>query len=198
VFVGQACLDKGLADQFGSFDDAVALAQQLAASSAPSTTTSSTMGIFGNKNPMPATMLALVGAAAVTPEQATAANAELAAGGITGATLVPSATLTELQTKATAHDAALQAQAMAEGKVTAMTEALTMAGAPDVPTLAKDRDEWKTKAETYGSQPGQMGTNAKKEGDDMGEPSAASAAQKAIDTLAHNAALDNHPLFGGK
>ena len=45
-----------------------------------------------------------------------------------------------------------------------------------------------------------MGTTAKKAGRTtiMGKTSAASASQKAIDSLAHNAALDNHPMFGGK
>ena len=55
VFVGQACLDKGLADSMGSFDDAVQLAQQLAgaSSASSSSTSSSTMGIFGTKTVLP-------------------------------------------------------------------------------------------------------------------------------------------------
>lgn len=153
------------------------------------------MGIFGNKNPMPATMLALVGATAVTAEQATAANAELSAGGITGASLVPAATLTELQAQAGQLATMTTARDTAQASLQAMNDALAAAGAADVAALVSSRDEWKTKAETYGSQAGTMGTNAKKDADNMGETSAASAAQKAIDELPHNKALENNPLF---
>ena len=156
------------------------------------------MGLFDKKATLGAAMLALVGVETVSAEMATAANTELEGLGITGAALVTPDAYQALEAKAGLVEAAQAAQATAEGRLTALTEAVTAAGASDVAALAAQRDEWKTKAEAFGSQAGAMGTTAAKEGNDISEGTPATAAQKAIDELPHNQALDNNPLFAGR
>ncbi|MGI4763408.1 MAG: S49 family peptidase [Janthinobacterium lividum] len=194
--------EMGLIDGIGSLQDAFALCAELVqeqrVASTASSSTSSTMGIFDKKAAFGPAMLALVGAETVTAEMATAANAELVAGGIAGAALITPAALQPLEVAAGQVTTLTASLTTAQGQLTAMTEALTTAGATDVAALATDRDAWKEKAETYGSQAGTMGTSAKREGAEIQEGTPATAAQKAIDELPHNAALDNHPMFGGK
>jgi len=210
--------ELGLIDGIGSLQDAFALCASLvqeqratspASSSASSTTTSSKMGLFANsKLSLGAAMMALVGAETVTTDMATAANAELAAAGITGAALITATEHGGLVAKgketsdgkcaSCGQTMPKEGKASAESMLASMTEMLTSAGAADVAALVASRDEWKTKAESFGSQAGTMGTNAKKEAVDVSEGTAASAAQKAIDELPHNMALDSNPLFAGR
>jgi ClpP class serine protease len=195
--------EMGAIDGIGSLQDAFALCGQLvqaqrADTSTASSTSSSTMGFFDKKAAFGPAMLALVGAETVTAEMASAANAELEAGGIMGAALITSAAFSELEGKAGQLEQMSTARTSAETTLTAMTEALAAAGATDVASLVASRNEWQQKAEAFGSQPGQMPTSAQKDADKTGEPNTTTATQKAIDELAHNAALDNHPLFGGK
>lgn len=195
--------EMGLIDGIGSLQDAFALCAELVqeqrvASTVSSTSSTSTMGMFDKKAAFGPAMQALVGAETVTAEMASAANAELAQLGIAGAALITPAAMQPLEAAAGQVTTLTAGLTTAQGQLTAMTEALTTAGATDVAALAADRDGWKTKAETYGSQAGALGTSAQKEGADINEGTPATAAQKAIDELPHNAALDNHPMFGGK
>ena len=209
VFVGQDCLDKGLADQLGSFDDAVQLARQLAGTTSASSTSSS-MGLFGNKVALGAAMQALVGAAAVTAEMATAANAELKDAGITGAALITEATHRELETGATAWGAASEALTAAgatdvaalaasrdqyKTSLDTITSQLQAAGVADVAALVKERDQFKAEAEKFGGQPGEMGTSSQKKKADVSEEGA-DEHTKAISELPHNKSLEGHPMFG--
>lgn len=170
--------------------------------------------LFGrNKATTPtlgAAMLALVGATTVTPEMATAANAELTAMGISGAALITEAALDGLETAETAWNATQEAltaagapdvAALAAERDTLKTgmasvnAALTAAGAPDVAALAADRDKHKADAEKYGNQAGDKSTSSAKNTPDASQEGGDEHA-KAIDALPHNQALKGHPLFG--
>ncbi|MDJ0367299.1 S49 family peptidase [Hymenobacter sp. H14-R3] len=194
VFVGEACLANGLADLMGSLDEAIALAEQLAneadtTDSSPSSSTTS-MSLFAKKLTLGAAAHALVSAVAITPEQATAANAELTAAGVTGAQLITEAAFEDLTTtagRATAAEASLQL----------VTTALAAAGATDIAALVAQRDGFKVKADKFDKAPGAAHTGTALEAGrtdvELGEPS---AHQKAIDALPHNQALAGNPLFG--
>jgi hypothetical protein len=111
--------------------------------------------MFGkSKFPAVAALAGLTGAA-LTPELVSAANEELEANNITGAALISQA----------AHEELTAARTSMVG----ITAALVTAGAPDVATLAADRDSWKEKAEAFGSQAGALPTNATKEKPDVSE-----------------------------
>lgn len=172
------------------------------------------LNLFGKKDAatptLGAAMLALVGATTVTPEMATAANAELTAMGISGAALITEAALDGLETAETAWGATQEAlttagatdvAALAAERDTLKTgmasvnAALTAAGAADVTALAADRDKHKADAEQFGGQPGEMGTNSTKKKADASEEGG-DEHSKAIDELPHNKALAGHPIFG--
>ena len=192
VFVGQANLDNGLADLIGSLDDALALVQQLAdeADSSDSPTSSSSTPMFGKKLTLGAASHALIGAVAVTPAQATAANEELQAAGVTGALLMTEATFDDLTAKAGRVDAA---EATAKG----FTDAVTAAGFTDINALVTACAGYKVKADKYDKGSGAEHTNpslrAGESDVDKGEPD---ASQKLIASLAHNQGLAGNPLFG--
>lgn len=157
-----------------------------------------------------AAMLAIIGQEAVTAEQAEAANTELEAAGLKGAMLITEAAYKELETGSTAWEAAHEAltaagatdvAALASERDTLKTSlasvnsALTAAGAADVAALAADRDKHKLAAESFGNQPGKLPSTAGKKGNDLPEEGADEAAA-AIGNLAHNKALEGHPVFG--
>ncbi|WP_201980376.1 S49 family peptidase [Hymenobacter rubidus] len=194
--------ELGLIDGMGSLQDAFALCAQLVqeqrTSSATSSTNASKMGLFDKKVSLGAAMLALMGAETVSAEQADAANAELKELGITGAALITAAAHEQLETAAASVATLTTAKDTAESSLLAVKGALTAAGATDVAALVASRDEWKAKAEAFGSQAGALGTTPPKEANDVQEGTAASEAQKAIDELPHNQALDNNPLFAGR
>jgi ClpP class serine protease len=161
VFVGQANLDQGLADQMGSFDEAVALAQQLAedATDSSDTPNSTTNSMFGKNKFTAVAALATLSAAALTPELMTAANDELEAQGVTGAQLITEAEYNNF----TAQAGLLSA---AQASVTATADALKAAGVDSIQALVKQRDDAQAKADEYGSQAGELPTTvAKKKGD---------------------------------
>jgi hypothetical protein len=138
-----------------------------------------------------AAMLALVGTTA-TAEQVDAANQELDAAGIKGAQLVPGATLDELTAKADRVDTA---EAAAKGH----TDALAAAGVESVAALVAQRDGYKVKADKFDKAPGAGHTTPTLEaGKSDVEETAPDADQETINGLAHNKALDGHPLFGAK
>lgn len=172
------------------------------------------LNLFGKKDAatptLGAAMLALVGAATVTPEMATAANAELTAMGILGAALITEAALDGLETAETAWDATQEALTTAgatdvaalaaerdtlKAGMASVTAALTAAGAADVAALAADRDKHKADAEQFGNQSGVMGTSSTKITPDASEEGGDEHA-RAIEALPHNKALAGHPVFG--
>ena len=175
TFHAGEALKMGAIDGIGSLHDAFALCGQLVqeqragTSTASSISPPSTMGFFDKKAAFGPAMLALVGAETITAEMASAANAELEAGGITGAALITSSAFEASEGLATQLQEKTTALTSAEDKLTAMNEALTTAGATDVAALATDRDGWKTKAEAYGSQNGTMGTTPVKVKTDVSE-----------------------------
>ena len=163
MYFADAAVAEGLADEIGSFSRAVELALELADAGDPTTgdaggtsaTTSTTPPMFGkNKFPAVAALAGLSGDA-LTAELVSAANDELEGQGVLGAALVTRASHEQLTSDATAWQAA--------------HTALEAAGATDVAALAADRDKYKTLAESYGDQPGEMGTNAHKTGTDVAE-----------------------------
>jgi ClpP class serine protease len=145
LFVGQAAVDNGLADQLGSLQDAIQLAFELAeeqgytapptgyfsASIHPSTTTNSTttMGLFDKKNTTAATafaaIAALAGKTGLTAETTKAANEELIAAGIEDAAIITRAEFQDLKAKAGRADAAEKDATAAKASVTDLTAKLT-------------------------------------------------------------------------
>lgn len=166
MYFADPAVAQGLADEIGSFSRAVELALELAEAGDPSTaggaggnsaTTSNNlnMSLFAkNKFPAVAALAGLTGTA-LTADLVTAANTELEAAGITGAALITEAAHEQLETDATAWNAA--------------HTALEAAGATDVAALAADRDKWKADAEKFGSQAGVLPTNAAKLDGDVTE-----------------------------
>jgi ClpP class serine protease len=117
LFVGQAAVDNGLANQLGSLQDAIQLAYDLADeaglistshfsasinSPSPSTSLQPTiMGLFGsNKTTAFAALSALANKTGLTAESAKAANEELVAAGINEAAIITKAEYQELSAKA--------------------------------------------------------------------------------------------------
>jgi ClpP class serine protease len=139
LYVGQAAVENGLADQLGSLQDAIQLAFDLAdeaglvSSSAfsasttfsPSTLSPSTiMGLF-SKTPSAtafAALAALSGKTGLTAESAKAANDELITAGVTDAAIITRAEFQDLQAKAGRAVAA-------EAKVTELTASTTQLSA---------------------------------------------------------------------
>lgn len=140
MFVGQAAIDEGLADGFGSLEDAIQMVLDLAQGTDPqeiSKTQSNTM--FGRKPKAAAsfpkmTALAALPAAQITDQLVAEANEELEAAG-SGIGII-----TEAQ-----FDAFEQAVAD-KATLTAANEKLTA----DLTTMTADRDAYKTKAEEHG------------------------------------------------
>ena len=191
VFVGEANLANGLADMMGSLEEAVALAEQLADEADSSDSSSSTShSMFGKKLTLGAAAHVLVNAETVSPEQATAANEELKAAGVTGALLITEAAFNDLTAKASRAD---KAEATASG----YAAALAAAGVADIAALVQQRDELKVKADQFDKGPGASHTTPTLEAGatdvDKDEPN---ADQQAIDALPHNKALAGHPMFG--
>ena len=191
VFVGEANLTNGLADLMGSLEEAVALAEQLAGEAdsfdSPSSTSHS---MFGKKLTLGAAAHVLVNAETVSPEQATAANEELKAAGVTGALLITEAAFNDLMAKASRTG---KAEATASG----YAAALAAAGVADIAALVQQRDEFKVKADQFDKAPGASHSSpGLKAGESDVEPGEPDAHAKAIAELPHNKALDGHPVFG--
>ena len=181
LFIGQAAIDAGLADQIGSLQDAIQLAFDLAAEagagttgtttasspiSSPSTPNQPTMGLF-SKNPTTAlaAVLALSGKTGLTAETTKAANEELAAAGITDAAIITQTEYTGLSAKAARADAA-------EAKATELTASVTTLTAEKT-TLATERATAKAEVIRLGALGGAAPTTAAKtHGDQLDEPKA--------------------------
>jgi protease-4 len=180
LFVGQAAVDNGLANQLGSLQDAIQLAYDLAqeagliSSSAFSASISSpsinsqsptTMGLFGsNKNTTASAFTALAalsGKSGLTAETTKAANEELVAAGITDAAVITRAEFQELTAKAERATAA-------EAKVTELTASTTK--------LTQDLAASQKEVERLGSLGGDNPTTgAKTTADDQGGSTSAHA-----------------------
>ena len=135
LYVGQAAVDNGLANQLGSLQDAIQLAFDLADEaglvgassfsastnfSLSTTSQSTTMGLFDRSKNTPAfaALAALSGKTGLTAETAKAANEELIAAGVTDAAIITQAEFQDLAAKAGRAVAA-------EAKVTELTASTT-------------------------------------------------------------------------
>ena len=173
TFSASEATELGLIDGLGSLQDAINLCadlvqeQRLATPATPNS--SNKMGLFDKKATFGPAMQALVGAATITAEMATAANAELTAAGIVGAALITEGSYQALETASSSLAAMTQARDQAQATMKGMSDALTAAGATDVAALVASRDEWKGKAEAYGELPGALPTSASKEKPDVSE-----------------------------
>lgn len=161
MYVGQDAIDMGLADSFGTLEDAINLALELASKSenANQTHNLNQNTMFG-KNKFTA-VAALVGLAAVTAEQVTAANDELEEKGITAAALISAEEYNALKAKADQVEGLTQqvadlkaAKETAEGK--ASTLETNLKAAQDL-------------AASYGSQPGATPTTPATTGNELTE-----------------------------
>lgn len=161
MYVGQAAIDAGLADSFGTLQEAIALAKELADTSKVQQSKTD-MNLFGKKF---AALTALATASAITAEQLSAANAELEANGITGATLVSAEELTALNSENGELRTQLEAaQQELANSATAATDA-----ANRISQLEADLQEAEQKIATYGSQPGATPTAPVADGNDLAE-----------------------------
>ncbi len=130
LYVGQASVDAGLADQLGSLQDAIQLAFDLAdgttatgitgasAASSSLSTPNPQLTMFGKKVTALAAVMALAGKDIIATAEADAANEELRTAGVTSAALITEAKYNELAAKAGRADAA-------EAKVGELTTAKT-------------------------------------------------------------------------
>jgi len=142
LFVGQAAVDNGLANQLGSLQDAIQLAFDLAdeqgyvapatgifsASTSPSITSSTTMSLFKKSTTATAAFAALAALAGKNDLKATdakAANEELIAAGVTDAAIITRAEYQELSAKAERVEAAEKDATAAKASVTDLTAKLT-------------------------------------------------------------------------
>lgn len=139
VFVGQACVEAGLAHLVGSLQDAIQLAFDLANQSgpvaadttaslspSPSTTSHTTMGLFSkNTTASLAAVAALSGKTGLTATDTKAANEELVAAGITDAAIITQAEYTDLTARAGRADAAEKTVATLTADNTKLTADLT-------------------------------------------------------------------------
>jgi ClpP class serine protease len=139
VFVGQACVDAGLAHQVGSLQDAIQLAFDLAGQSSPvaadttaslslspSTTSHTTMGLFGSsKTTALAAVAALSGKTGLTATDTKAANEELVAAGITDAAIITKAEYIDVTAKAGRAEAAEKLVTALTAEKTDLTAKLT-------------------------------------------------------------------------
>jgi ClpP class serine protease len=198
VYIGQATVDKGLADQLGSFDDAVQLALQLAeeadseeSDGTKNDTPSTSKTMFGKNKFSAVAALAGLQGTAMTAALVSAANDELEEKDITGAALIAKADHDALTAKAGRVDTA-------EAATKAFSDALAAAGAKDVADLVAQRDGYKVKADKFDKNPGATHTKpALPEGQSDVDSDDPDAAQTLIDNLPHNKALDGNPLFAG-
>jgi protease-4 len=175
LFVGQAAVDNGLANQLGSLQDAIQLAYDLAqeagliSSSAfsasiisPSINSQSptTMGLFSTKNTTPAfaAVAALAGKTGLTADTTKAANDELAAAGVMDAAIITQAEYKDLSAKAARATTA-------EAKVTELTASNTKLTSD----LTASQAEVVRLGALGGAEPTSTGKVA---GDEQGEPKA--------------------------
>ena len=143
MFFAPDAVKIGLIDGIKSFDEVVGVA---ADSSSANNSTKKSSSMFGNKF---STLTAAIGVAADahTEESVALINLQLEEKGIAGLTIV--------------RDAELQA---AQDTIASLKQERDAANA-SVTSITTDRDAWKTKAEAFGDQPGDVATRVKKEKD---------------------------------
>lgn len=147
MFFAPDAVKIGLIDGIKSFDEVIGVA---ADSSSANNSTKKSSSMFGNKF---TTLTAAIGVAADahTEESVASMNLQLEEKGIAGLTIV--------------RDAELQA---AQDTIASLTKERDTANA-SVTSITADRDAWKTKAEAFGEQPGDVATRVKKEKDPAAE-----------------------------
>ncbi|WP_299755267.1 S49 family peptidase [uncultured Pontibacter sp.] len=159
VYVGQEIIDRGLADSFGTLDDAINLALELAGATSTSKSSSNLNQnhMFG-KNKFTA-IGALAGLTAVTGEQITAANDELEEKGITAAALISAEDYSALKAKADQADTlSAENTTLKQGKEAAETNVTKLTG-----ELKTAQDL----AASYGKQPGATPTTPAPKGQEL-------------------------------
>lgn len=147
MFFAPDALAIGLIDGIKSFDEVIGVAD---GSSSSNNSTKKSSSMFGNKF---TTLTAAIGVAADahTEESVASMNLQLEEKGISGLTIVRDA---ELQT--------------AQDTIATLTKERDTANA-SLATITADRDSWKTKAEEFGDQPGEVATRTRKEKDASAE-----------------------------
>ncbi|RNI22042.1 S49 family peptidase [Rufibacter latericius] len=183
VYIGEAIVEVGLADELGTFEHAVQRAAELSrqetgeSETANQSNSNTQMGIFSKKTVPAALAFAAVSALVgkkgddLTAEMVEAANDELEAAGIEGAALIT-------VEQHAAFTASVQNEAKLTGELTAAQD--------QIATL-------KAKNEKLGKKPAASSTSVTKEGTELTEGTDENAA--AMAALEHNKALDNNPLF---
>lgn len=191
VYIGEANVHNGLADQMGSFEEAVQLALSMVQSAASSggnapkkVTNSPTHTMFGKNKFSALTALAGLTGAALTTPLVEAANDQLEEAGITGVALVSEAAYTELTAKAGRTDTAEAAVAAAQQEATDAKAAEKLA-TEAVAAAEKRATNAEAEMERLATQPGAKVTNPRKAADknDVEEPTSESDAQKLVDRL---------------
>ncbi|QHL87423.1 hypothetical protein GU926_08230 [Nibribacter ruber] len=190
VYVGQAIIDHGLADEMGTFEYAVQRAAELARAetgteNANQPNSNTTMGIFSKKPVAEATVaFAAVTALAgkkgeeLTAEMVDAANDELEAAGIEGAALI-TVEQHEAFTASVANETQLTADLATAN--TALETANT-----EIASLKAENAK-------LGKKPAASSTSVSKDGTELTEGTDENA--KAMAELEHNKALADNPLF---
>lgn len=155
IHVGQAAIDAGLADSFGTLDDAIALALSLANPSENQNSNPNMKHLF--KDPFKAVQ-ALAKVEAPSEEQMDAANAALKEAGITKAALITEADYSALQEKAekaeeleTANASLKQEKEAAEKKTTQLEQDLK-ASQDEVARLGKQPGDTPTTPKATGNE----------------------------------------------
>ncbi|WP_073287988.1 S49 family peptidase [Hymenobacter psychrotolerans] len=191
VYIGEASVSNGLADQMGSFEDAVQLALELAenaakngGSAAKKATNSTENTMFGKNKFSALTALAGLTGAAVTTPLVEAANDQLEEAGITGVALVSEAAFTELTAKANRTDTAEAAVATAQKEATD-AKAAEKKATEAVAAAEKRADDAEAEVERLGNQSGATVTKPRKPAgtSEVEETTAESDAQKLVDKL---------------
>lgn len=155
VYVGKAAITHGLADSFGTFNEAVQKVIELSTSQSSQTTTSINQSINMKKSIL-AGWTGLIALFGITmPEGAASVEADF----------TPEK-LAEISAKLEENTSLAQANSAFKANEEKVNSALKAAGFDTLEALVASNNDWKTKAETFGSQPGAMPTQAVKEGTD--------------------------------
>lgn len=156
MYVGQSAIDAGLADSFGTLDDAISLAVNLANQSENQNSNLNMKHLF--KDPFKAVQ-ALAKVEAPSEEQIDAANAALKEAGITKAALITEADFSAMQEKAEKAEQLETANASLKSE----KEASDAKSAKLESDLKASQDE----IARLGKQPGEKPTTPKAEGNEL-------------------------------
>ncbi|MDJ1480270.1 S49 family peptidase [Cytophagaceae bacterium YF14B1] len=187
MYLAKQAIALGLADSIGTLEDAIALAQQLANNSQTKNSSHT------NNNSMPKFKAAMTAIGAFLGLSATADNQEMTQEQVEQLN-------NELSRLQSANDSLTTAQAGFQTQINQLTQDLATANTnlttanASLTTAQAQAAEWKTKAETYGAQPGATPTNPVKANEEL-ESGNESDPGKVIANLPHNKKLDSNPLF---